>query len=81
MTWILCFVRFNPALKRRYPDLAALRQEGLMSDGEMTKLEHHYILNEDPELWMVPLTWSANLVRRYLIIYQILTIILNFVTL
>ena len=72
VSWILCLVRFSQRLYRRFPDMAALRSIGLLTDGEMTKLEHHY----SSQLWMIPLNWAANLVRRFdsYMIYKIISI-------
>ena len=66
-SWILCLLRFNPKLHQRFLNASSFENLGLLSHEEVTKLLHHHPtnLNEDAlQLWMRPLNWAANLVKR-----------------
>lgn len=73
-SWILCLKRFSPRLKDQFPNLEAIQQSGLLTLEEVTKLGlHHHQQPTNPsgededalQLWMRPLNWAANLVKRY----------------
>lgn len=76
-SWILCLKRFSPRLKDQFPNLEAIQQAGLLTHEEVTKLHQYQQQPTNPsdcggeededalQLWMRPLNWAANLVKRY----------------